>query len=184
MAVSEALVRESMAGNRDALAHIIEEVRHDLWGFLMGRLGDFRDAEDVYQDVWMKVTRQISQLRDPTSFRSWLFAIAMNAVRNHVRRPKLITQLSDDEDHLDPEPSSDEPSAQQQLLDRERLDIIVRGLSGLKERQREALLLEAFGDIPQKQIANLVGENLNTVKTQIRRARIKLARLLAEVGVD
>ncbi len=184
--ISHKLVLEAMSGQTGALNALIEQVQSDLWGFLRGRLRRTEDAEDVYQETWMKVTKEIRNLRDPSRFRSWLFAIAINAVRSSTRRPRGLNFSIDATDDVDSfgEIQSHDPSPQQQTLAKERFEKVTRALHTLSDKQRETLLLEAVGDLPQKDIAELVGDNLNTVKTNIRRARIRLARKLVEVGLD
>ena len=126
----------------------------------------------------MKVTQSLHTLQDAERFRSWLFAIAFNTLRSHKRKDQLMSDVAD------LEIESKGPAPIDQVIAKARWRTLRHALHQLSERQRETLLLEAVGDLPQKEIAEMLGDNLNTVKTHIRRARIRLARQLAEVGLD
>lgn len=178
----EALVAAAQAGDMQAFDSLVMSYRDDLWGFLLGRAGQVSDAEDLFQDVWVQVQRKLHQLREVGRFRSWLFAIAINAVRAQSRR--LGRQRAMFNPLEDTQTASGNPGPDRRVAGSQRWSALRDGLQKLSPRQREMLLLEAVSDMPQKDIAELVGANLNTVKTNIRRARIKLARHLAEVGLD
>lgn len=88
------------------------------------------------------------------------------------------------EQGVSPELRASDCNPEEQLAQRERLQHLKRFLTELPDRDREMLLMDAMSGLPQKEIAAMFDLNLNTVKTTIRRARIKLARRMAEVYRD
>nr|WP_279382602.1 sigma-70 family RNA polymerase sigma factor [Acanthopleuribacter pedis] len=171
-----------LQGDADAFPQLMEYYRRDLWGFLRNRLHSHADAEDLFQDICLKVFDKLATLKEPSAFRSWLFAIALNQVRKFFTKKRPISLEADAEEEggasivlVDP---TRLPSEQLEL--KGDLAKLRRHLHVLKERDRDILLLDVIAEVPQHRIAEMYDMNLNSVKTVIRRAKIKLARLMAE----
>lgn len=179
------LMTRHLEGDPHAFALLLEPVRGDLWGFLYNHLGGKQDAEDLFQDICLKVYRNLGKLQDPTKFRSWLFAIAMNAVRSFYRKRQMVLMDSPTLEVMAPDDEPENPTPEKLLEVSQSMSHMRQCLAQLPERDRKILLLEAMGELPQKEIADHCELNLNTVKTILRRARIKLARMMAEMeGTD
>jgi len=175
------LMSRHLKGDPHAFRLLLEPVRGDLWGFLYNHIGGKQDAEDLFQEICLKVYRNLAKLQDPSKFRSWLFAIAMNSVRSFYRKRQLVAVDSPTLEALAPKDEPENPSPQKSLEVSQSMDHLRKCLAQLPERDRQILLLEVMGDLPQKEIASQFDLNLNTVKTVLRRARIKLARMMAEM---
>lgn len=174
----KALLSAHLQGDPDAFSCLMDSFKDDLWGFLVNRVRSHHDAEDLFQEIYLKVYKNIPSLKEPERFRSWLFSIAMNALRSSFRKKK---ELPLDEE----KPVVDTRSNLHHDLEREESLMTLRKcIQQLPERDREILLLDAMAELPQQEIATLMDLNLNTVKTIIRRAKIKLARLMAEADHD
>ena len=179
------LMTRHLEGDPHAFRLLLEPVRSDLWGFLYNHLGERQDAEDLFQEICLKVHQNLASLQDPSKFRSWLFAIAMNSVRSFFRKRQLVVVDSPTLEVLAPKTEPENPSPQKRLEISQTMGHLRQCLANLPERDRQILLLEVMAELPQKDIADQFELNLNTVKTILRRARIKLARMMAEMeGTD
>lgn len=178
----EALMQAHLQGDTNAFPQLMEYYRRDLWGFLRNRLHSQADAEDLFQEVCLKVFDKLATLKDPAKFRSWLFAIALNHVRKFFSKRKAISLDEDAAEEGGPSIVLVDPtrSPAEQLELKGDLVKLRRHLHVLKERDRDILLLDVIAEVPQQRIADIYDMNLNSVKTIIRRAKIKLARLMAE----
>jgi len=165
-------------GDPAATEALLEQYRQPLWGFLVNHLPVREDAEDLFQEIGLKVMRASNTIRDGERFRSWLFSVAHNAVRSHYRKKRPV----EDEDRLAREPAPPGQGQQASLERGERAAALRRCLTRLPERDREILLLDTMAELPQVEIARQFALNLNTVKTILRRTRIKLARMMVEAG--
>lgn len=176
--VSELMARHAQ-GDSEAFPQILEPFKSDLWGFLYNHIGERQDAEDLFQEICLKIYRNLSRLKDPTKLRSWIFSIALNTVRSFFRKRQLVAV---DESVLVALEGAGGHSEQPEkaLLADEKMNHLRKALAQLPERDRKVLLLEVMGELPQKDIAEQLDLNLNTVKTILRRARIKLARMMVE----
>lgn len=176
-----ALLEQHLAGDDDAWLKLIEPHRSDLWGYLVNHVPNRADAEDLYQDMNIKILKNLGKLQDPGSLRSWLFSIAMNSVRSFFRKKRAVP-VPEIHDHEKPVWSRETTGPLEDLQHNERLSLMRHCIKQLPERDRDVLLLDVMAEMPQQEIAEALGLNINTVKTITRRAKIKLARLMAEVA--
>lgn len=175
------LMARHLGGDPHAFPQLMEPFKADLWGFLRNHVRGRQDAEDLFQEICLKVHRNISSLKDPQKFRSWLFSIALNAVRSFFRKRQLVAVDAPVLEALDQRHLAAGDHPEKALARSETMHHLRVCLQQLPERDRQVLLLEVMGDLPQKDIAEQLDLNLNTVKTILRRARIKLARMMVEM---
>ncbi|MDJ0839716.1 MAG: sigma-70 family RNA polymerase sigma factor [Acidobacteriota bacterium] len=170
------LIAAHRRGDRRASEHLLARHKQDLWGYLVNHLPEREDAEDLYQEISMKVLGHAGELKDPGRYRSWLFSIAHNAVRSFFRKRR--PELDEERIAVEPAPMHDGPEAR--FHRNERMRRLRTCLAKLNQREREILLLDTMAELPQADIAERMELNLNTVKTILRRTRIKLARMMTE----
>lgn len=182
----ESLLKAHTDGDPRAFPRLLDGVKNDLWGYLVNQVQMRQDAEDLYQEISLKAYKNLKRLRDPTKFRSWLFSIAVNSVRSFFRRKPMLSleTLGGEEAGSAREITQDKRDMVRDLELEEELYRLRHCIQDLPEREREILLLEVMAELPQKEIADRLGLNLNTVKTIIRRSKIKLARMMVEAGYE
>lgn len=174
------LVREFQSGKQQAFEDLVALIRNDLWNFLVNQRLQVSDAEDLFQDILMKLFQKLKDLQEPDRFRSWLFAIALNQLRSRFRKrePSSLDQLS--EQGLNP--VSAVVDANRALMGKERIVGLRKVLADLPERELQLILLDRFGGLQQGELAELFDLNLNTVKTLLRRTRIQIVKAMKEAG--
>jgi RNA polymerase sigma-70 factor (ECF subfamily) len=174
-------------GDRQALTLLYERYRRRLFGFLVKMLGDRTLAEDVYQEVWIKVLQGITTY-DPRGghFRGWLFRVAANAAVDRRRRrdPLAGVELDapvDVEGESRIERMSSELPGPDRLGEAEALGrALDRALDGLSERQRTAVLLRHQQGLSYPELARAMNVPEGTAKTMVHRAAARLRRRLKE----
>ncbi len=170
------LARKARRGDRGALGRLYERHRERLLGFLTRTLGDRQSAEDVFQEVWIKVLNGIGNYRPgPATFRAWLFRIAGNAAIDRRRREghapllELDAPTGDSEqtriDTLRSEMPGPERVGASKLFG-ERLDA---ALARLPERQRNAVLLRHQQGLTYPELAAALAAPEGTAKTLVHR---------------
>jgi RNA polymerase sigma-70 factor (ECF subfamily) len=82
----EALVADARQGDRDALVTLYRRYSGEIYGYLFHQLGDVSDAEDVTSETFLRFVRALDTFRGQSSFRTWLYSIARNQLRDHWRR--------------------------------------------------------------------------------------------------
>ena len=154
-------------GDSSGAALLFEKYSRPLLRFTDRMLGNRSEAEEVTQEVFVKMISKVEQYDGRASVASWLFAIASNACRDRLRRSTRRPMVS-----LEAVAESVSPgtSADARLAEEERRLAVRRALSKLSDEQREALVLARYHDMPYAEIARTLKISEGAVKTRIFRA--------------
>lgn len=170
----------------ESLAELLRRHSGELYRYLARYLGDATLAEDVLQDVILLVHAKCSLYRDGWPARPWLYAVARHRAIDVLRLARRRPALRLDSPHMgdDPGPlvellASTELGPLEELQERERQDWVRESLARLPESQRQTLEMSYYQDLPDAEIARLLGIPLGTVKSRLHCAIARL-RALAE----
>jgi RNA polymerase sigma-70 factor (ECF subfamily) len=159
----EALMRRLQAGETPALGELFSRYRSRLYGFLVRRVGD-SNADDLFQETWLRVVRGKERFDPDRRFSTWLFQIANNLCRDSGRRRAVKGKAED----AMREAGRADPRAREPSLDL-RLHVR-RRIAELPERLQEVLLLRYFEQMTEGEIAEVVGIPTGTVKSRLHAA--------------
>ncbi len=148
----------------DAIAGAVEQYRHRLFRYLYRIVRDEAAAEDLFQQTWLNVVREIRRYNGRSSFGTWLFAIAHNAAMDRLRR-KGCEPLEESA-----VAASGAPDAYASAVEAERHAILDRAVSTLPASYREVLTLRFEEGMKLEEIAEVTGAPLSTVKSRLQRA--------------
>ncbi len=171
------LCRERLPGDPRPFRTLVTRYRDRVINTAYRFLGDPYDAEDVAQEVFLKVYRGLPDFRGESSFSTWLYRIAVNTCKNELRRRSRQPTL------LEPDLESlgillpAAPSPEQAVTTREQRDAIQETLDRLGETDREALVLHDVQDLSYQEIAEVLGIGLSAAKMRVRRARLAFREL-------
>jgi RNA polymerase sigma-70 factor (sigma-E family) len=138
-------------------------------------VGDVGVAEQLVQDAFVKLQLRWGGLRDPDKAPAWLRSAVLNGARSHLRRRK-VSDRHETRHTVGPAPETPE-AATEHLADHER---VVAALRRLPRRQREAIALRYYLDLPEAEIAAAMGASAGSVKTHLHRGLAALAKHLGE----
>lgn len=156
--------------NRTAFAPLYERYVDAVYGYCLRRLGDPDVAADTTSDIFVRALNSIGVFHGD-SFRSWLFAIARNAVIDRYRSAKPVVELAD---HV----ATASPSPEAAVLQRETGTALYAALQQLTDQQREVVSLRLAG-LTGKEIAGATGMTHGAVKATQARAFVRLRELMA-----
>jgi RNA polymerase sigma factor (sigma-70 family) len=146
--------------------------------FAARMLGNQHEAEEISQEVFLKMIARADQYDGRAPLISWLLSIAANACRDQLRRRKRVSVLPISAAQEIPSPA---PSAVSALLADEQRRVVEEALAELSEEQREALILARYHGLPYAEVARTLGISEGAVKTRIFRAVETLkARLVGD----
>ena len=165
-------------GDDGAFGELLEAYQAPMYGYLVRCGVPPANRDDVFQEIFVKVHLAASSYQPSRPLRPWLFTIAANTVRNHFRDEGR--RRDRDGPSQVAEPAEGRPGPQARLETDELLAWLEQAVQRLPFEQREVLMLCAMGGLRLKEVAVVIGKPLNTVKTHARRARLALARALAE----
>jgi RNA polymerase sigma-70 factor (ECF subfamily) len=171
------------AGDPEALRELIEAHQHRVIGTVAKMLGDEADAEDIAQQVFVRIWRSAPRYEPTAKFTTWLFKIPRNLVFNELRRRRrraafsLDRSIEDDERPMHTaDPGSKAPDTA--LLDEEMQAAIQGAIDELPEVQRMAIILRRYDDISYEEIGDILDLSVPAVKSVIFRARTELRQKL------
>jgi RNA polymerase sigma-70 factor (ECF subfamily) len=165
------LVLRCQVGDRTALAELVAYTQPRLRGFLFNMIGHRENLDDLEQDVWADIFRDLPGLNDAGAFFSWMFRIARNRVARVARRKTPV--IFSDESIIDA-PDSEEPPG----FTAEDAEWVHAALDRLVQEHREVILLRFIENMSYEEIATVVDCPVGTVKSRIHGAKRVLRQLL------
>ncbi len=172
--------------DQSAFGELVERFQYRLIGILHHIVGTKEEAEDLAQEVFLRIFRSRKKYTPKAKFSTWLFTIAnnlaLNALRDRGRRKQYPLELRDS-GSLTARPNvplaSQRDEAPARGLQQEELASVVRrALDELNERQRVAVVLNKFEDMGYAEIAEVMGLSTKAVKSLLCRARERLREVL------
>jgi len=182
------LVREAQGGNHAAFAQLVHAHDEAVLKLALRITGSQSDAQDIYQEAFLKVYKKLDCFRFECSFSTWIYRIVTNVCLDHLRKNRnrregsaikvnadgqefdLLNQISDDRTAHNPE---------QQLLRRELGAHILCALERLTPRERIVFALKHFQGMKLRAVSDILNTSESSVKTSLMRATRKLRFQLA-----
>jgi len=168
-APDEQLMLAYRDGNAGAFETLYLRHRGRLFRFVLRSVKSRATAEELFQEIWMRVIEARERYVPQARFTTWLYTIAHHRMVDHWRRGGLSLVELDDQD-----PPGDSPDPARQLEAREALARFAQALPALPVAQREAFLLHEEADLSIAEIATATGCNPEAAKSRLRYAVAKL----------
>lgn len=179
------LTKRIMRGDQQALQELYTKYVPQVYSFIARLAPAHIDPQDIVQEAFIKAWQNIKKYDTVFPFRTWLFTIARNTLRDQIRKknPEAFSQVQE---------YSEGPTLEETLADEKRAHpsveidrsfdqaVLEEALQHLPPAQREAVLLHAVEDFTFQEIAQTTQEPMDTVKTRYRRALLVLRRLLSD----
>jgi RNA polymerase sigma-70 factor (ECF subfamily) len=165
------------AGDDGAFNYLVDKFRRPMISFMYRMTHNSATAEDLAQEVFLRVYRSRAGYTADAKFTTWLYRIATNLAVNHARdtrheRPEVTVNIdeSDEETGLTVDVPDTSMNAEQDILRRERLAAIRKHVEALPERQRLAVLMHKYQNMDYKQIADVLHLSESATKSLLFRA--------------
>jgi RNA polymerase sigma-70 factor (ECF subfamily) len=186
----EVLMMRFQAGDKAAFAALVKKHKTPIYNFILRLVRSSSAAEDLVQDVFVKVVQSAVDFKHESRFSTWAYAIARNICIDHLRKMSFRNHASLDQAQGDAqegptllERTADvHPSAavERSVIGVEMGKRIARSVEELPQEQREVFLLREVANLPFKDIAVITGVPENTVKSRMRYALERLQENLSE----
>ncbi len=177
MNISE-IVQRCKNGDYEAWNMIVDRYAKTIYNLALNFFANREDAEDITQDVFLKVYNNIDKFREEKSFKSWLVRISTNHCIDHWRKTKRSArriELSDDLIRIDHTPEDKAVKNGDVTNLRNKISILDPDL-------RLLLIMRDIQEYSYQEIADTLDLPLGTVKSRINRARVKLAKAFMDEG--
>lgn len=172
------LVQRAKTGDPEAFDLLVDQYTPKLYRVVRRMTSDRGEAEDVVQEAWLRAWRAFPRYKDDRPLINWLMRIAVNVARDRWRKKKPLdfVDLGSSELEL---PDLD-PGPEQRLTSKEARERLIHGVERLRPEHRMVVALRYDAGHSYKEIADILGVPLNTVRTHLRRAKSAL-RIWMEV---
>ena len=164
------LIEKAIKGNEAALDKLIKDEQNNIYTTLFYLNKDYNDIQDILQEILIKIVRNIKNLKNPLSFKSWLNKITMNAYYDNLRKSKNKVLLVDDsQKYLS---AIDIKNSPQDKVLYSELDVIIKKtILNMPEHYKIPITLREVQGLSYDEISNITNSSIGTVKSRISRAR-------------
>ena len=181
------LIRSILSGNDEAFSVLVEKHQKSIHALAWRKVGDFHIAEEITQDTFLQVYKNLAQLKNPNQFGGWIYVIANRLCLKWLQKNKSVIQSLEDTPPEEIEESSytHYVSEQRQTeITEDRHELVKRLLAKLPESERTVVTLYYLGEMTAKEIGKFLGVSVNTVKSRLRRGRERLQERQEELLVS
>ena len=183
----EQLIDLFRAGDAHAFTQLVKRYEKELYNYLLRFVGRGSMAEDIFQETFLQVHISVDTFQSNRRFRPWLYTIASNKARDHLRsqarRPTVqITGAENDEDsgNIWDYLTIEKTTAEDILMKKQQKDLVRRVVDQLPDHLRQILILAYFSQLSYQEMAEVLEIPLGTVKSRLHSAVAYFGRLFHE----
>lgn len=176
MDLEKKLIKQTMRGDRDAFAQIVELYKDKIFQLAYRMTGNRQEAEDIAQETFLRVYANISQYNEEYKFSTWIYRIATNLCIDRARKKKADVSLDEEATGttgLDwySRVSSTDKSPEETVVTQELQTYVQEAISQLPPKYRSIMILRYLEDLSLQEISELLKMPVTTIKTRIHRGR-------------
>lgn len=172
-------------GDMGAFEEIYRAFSATVYTVALGITRDYRDAEEVAQDVFLKVHRNLKSFRFGSSLGTWIYRITVNTAINAYRRAARRKEAGGvDYDSAGGTAAYTGGSSGNDMDRRQAAETVGRILDKLSPEHRSCIILREIEDLDYKDMANALGIPIGTVRSRLKRAREAMASIAAKEGLE
>ncbi|WHH61739.1 RNA polymerase sigma factor SigZ [Petroclostridium sp. X23] len=149
-----------------------EDLSANLKKYISKRVSNSYDAEDILQEVFLKINAHITEIKDTAQIYAWIYQITRNTIIDYYRNKKQAEQLPDIPD--------ENTDANQIELSSELITCLKPMIDRLPEKYKQAILLTELGELTQKELAVKLGLSISGAKSRVQRGRAMLKEMFLE----
>jgi RNA polymerase sigma-70 factor, ECF subfamily len=168
------LIAECIAGNEDAIEALVREYEAGVFRLAFSVLSDQAEAHEVTQETFLSALRALPSYHEQKSFKAWLYTIALNHSRSHLRKRKVLERLRSSLTTIFRVETEMQVSPEEATIQNEKEAALWRAINQLDERHRIVLVLRYFHELSIAEISEILSVNEGTIHSRLHNAREKL----------
>lgn len=176
------LLDDFLAGDEAALTALVEYYQKELYAFIYRQVGNAADAADLAQKVFVNVFLKADQFNGDSSFKTWLYQIAINQCKNHYRSKDR--QRIDDVEIDDLSLASTASSSEDEVAIDEERRLLRESIDRLPDKQQLTVRLRLYQECTFTEIAEIMSSSTGTAKAHYHQAVRSLHRMIKEVDYE
>ena len=181
------LIRRILSGNDEAFSVLVRKHQKSIHALAWRKVGDFHIAEEITQDTFLSVYKNLAQLKNPNQFAGWIYVIADRLCSKWLRKNKIVRQSLEATpiEEIEKLSYTRHLSEQRQTeITENRHELVKKLLAKLPESERTVVTLFYLGEMTAKEIGKFLGVSVNTVKSRLHRGRERLQERQEELLVS
>ncbi len=171
------LIRSILSGDKIAFSELVEKYQKGVHALAWRETGDFQVAEEIAQDTFLQAYKKLATLKNTHQFAGWLYVIARNRCTDWHRRKKPTMQSLEATNSNTLDETAYERFIEEQrekAAAERRRELVKNLLEKLPESERTVMTLYYLGEMTSEAISKFLGVSVNTIKSRLRRARMRL----------
>jgi len=176
------LVSECIAGNEDAIAIFVRQYEGSIFRLALSIVGDSAEANEITQDTFIAALHALPAYKEQKSFRAWLFTIAVNQSRSHLRKRKALERLKTSLTTLFRVEFQKQTMPEEAVIQNEKEAALWNSLHQMDERHRIVVVLRYFHELSVTEISEILAIHEGTVHSRLHNAREKLKTALEHLN--
>lgn len=181
----DTLIQSCLSGDQTAWEDIVRQHRRKVFNVAYKFTGRHDEAEDLTQDVFLKIFKSLHTFDRRANFQTWLISVSRNLCIDHYRSVRKERETIDrGVDAADLTPAAPGQSALQALEQRDRVELLRKAMAELAPSLRTAVMLRDIQELSYQEIADHLQLPEGTVKSRINRGRTELARQVQRLRDD
>lgn len=178
------LIAECIAGNEAAIEMLVRQYETDLFRLALSIVGDEAEANEITQETFIAALRSLRSYQEKQSLKAWLYTIALNNSRSHLRKRKVIDRLRQNLTNIFQIEAQKQTSPEEAAVRGEKEAAIWNSLNQLDERLRIVVVLRYFHELSITEISEILSVNEGTIHSRLHSAREKLRNSLQHLRGD
>lgn len=184
------LIKQVMDGDERAFAELVRKWQRPLVNFIVKYTGNVDDAQELIQETFRTVYEKLPSLKEPERFSSWIYKIALNQARMHLRRIRnRQTETLEDQTYENNEQkdvfssftASEQANPEERFSRQEMARVVRRALRRIDEKQRDVIMLKEYGGLKFTEIAEVLDAPLSTIKSRMYMGMENLKREILKI---
>jgi RNA polymerase sigma-70 factor (ECF subfamily) len=171
------IIQNVLDGDREKFALLVDKYQGPIYNLAYRLTGSRQDAEDLAQETFIKAYRSLNNFQIKRKFFSWLYTIALNLTRNHLKKKKPLL-VENVEDLKSDNRQTDKNNPEINLIKHEQAQALASSIQRLPIALREAVILRYYFYLPFEEIARILCISLSGAKMRVYRALEKLENLM------
>lgn len=171
------IIRRILEGNREAFAILVDKYKRPVFNLVYRMTGNYQETDDLSQEIFIKVYESLNSFETNRRFFPWLYTIALNIIRNHLKRKKFVS-ATNVVDHYANHEGNDQTDPEAMVCRRQRSRMLTTCIKKLPYSQQEAVTLRYYQFLAFEDIAEILDISLSAAKMRVYRGLQKLAEMM------
>ena len=168
------LVSECIAGNQAAIEMLVRQYETGVFKLALSIVGNEADASEITQETFIAALKSLKTYQEKKTFKAWLYTIALNLSRSHLRKRKIIERLQTTLGSIFRVETQKQSLPEDDVIRNEKEAILWNELNKLDERHRVVVVLRYFHELPISEISEILSVNEGTIHSRLFTARERL----------